>query len=159
MKVMIIMGSKSDMPIAKKAVDKLNQFGIQHELSVASAHRSPALLERIVKGSTSDLFIAIAGLSAALPGAIASHTVRPVIGVPVSGPLNLDAIFSMVQMPRGVPVATVGLDNGENAAILAVQILALKDKKLKDALEADREKTRKQLEEEAAGLNIMQTYY
>lgn len=125
--VSIILGSKSDLPVADKAIAVLKDFSITFELNVASAHRTPKRVEDIVKGSDAGIFIAIAGLSAALPGVIASFTTRPVIGVPVSGKLNIDSILSVVQMPGGVPVAAVGLDRGDNAAILAAEILALAD--------------------------------
>lgn len=136
------MGSKSDMKVAEKAVAVLKELGIPYKLSVASAHRTPELVEKLVSEADADVFIAIAGLSAALPGVIASRTIKPVIGVPVSGTLNLDAILSVVQMPPGIPVAGVGLDRGENAAILAAQMLALKDPKVGDALRAYRQRLR-----------------
>jgi len=142
MKIQIIMGSSSDQPVADKAGEILEEFSIPYEVSVASAHRTPDVLEKLVKGSDADVFIGIAGLSAALPGAIASHTVKPVIGVPVSGKVNLDAILSIIQMPPGIPVGAVGLDRGENAALLAVQILAVHDKKLQKKLEEYRKKMR-----------------
>jgi 5-(carboxyamino)imidazole ribonucleotide mutase len=97
----------------------------------------------LVEKSDADIFIGVAGLAAALPGAIASHTHRPVIGVPVSGKVNLDSILSITQMPPGVPVAAVGLDNGENAAILAAEILSLADKALEARLKAYREERRR----------------
>lgn len=132
------MGSKSDLPVAEKAIKVLNRFGIVFDIAVASAHRTPARVEQLVKGSDADAFIAIAGLSAALPGVVASFTVKPVIGVPVSGAVNLDALLSVVQMPPGVPVACVGLDRGDNAAVLAAEILALNDVSVRDALLAYR---------------------
>jgi len=128
--------------MAEKATQVLEEFGVLHEITVASAHRTPDVLEKLVKGSDADVFIGIAGLSAALPGAIASHTIKPVIGVPVSGKVNLDAILSIIQMPPGIPVGAVGLDRGENAALLAVQILAVHDKKLAKKLEEYRKKMR-----------------
>ena len=129
--VLIITGSESDLQIAKKAADALSELGIANEIKVASAHRQPELLDKIIKGSDAKVFIGIAGLSAALPGVIASKTQKPVIGVPVNVKLDgLDALLSIMQMPPGVPVATVGIDNGKNAAILAVRILALNDSKL-----------------------------
>jgi len=129
--VMIITGSESDMPVAKKATGALDALGIKSEVKVASAHRSPDLLDKIVRESDAKVFIGIAGLSAALPGVIASKTKKPVIGVPVNVGLNgLDALLSIMQMPPGVPVATVGIDNGKNAAMLAARILALSDAKL-----------------------------
>lgn len=132
------MGSKSDLPVAEKAIKILKKFGIEFDIAVASAHRTPARVEQLVKESDADVFITIAGLSAALPGVVASFTVRPVVGVPVSGALNMDAILSIVQMPPGIPVACVGLDRGDNAAVLAAEILAVKDASVADALVAYR---------------------
>jgi len=132
MKVLIICGSESDLNIAKKAEDVLKENKIPYELKIASAHREPDKVKDIVKKSDADVFIAVAGLSAALPGFIASITDKPVIGVPVNIKLDgLDALLSMMQMPSGVPVATVGIDNGKNAANLALRILKLKYPKLK----------------------------
>ena len=138
-KVSIIMGSKSDLPVAEKAIGILKKFGIGFDIAVASAHRTPARVEELVKGSSADAFIAIAGLSAALPGVVASFTVKPVIGVPVSGAVNMDALLSVVQMPPGIPVAAVGLDRGDNAAILAAEIIAVNDEGVRKALVAYRE--------------------
>lgn len=142
MKILIIMGSSSDAPVAEKAKAILEEFGVSYNSTVTSAHRTPDVLEKLVKNSDADVFIGIAGLSAALPGAIAAHTVKPVIGVPVSGKLNLDAILSIIQMPPGIPVGAVGLDRGENAALLAVQILAVHDAKLSRKLNEYRKKMR-----------------
>jgi 5-(carboxyamino)imidazole ribonucleotide mutase len=128
--VLIILGSKSDLEIGKKAISILQKFGVGCEIVVASAHRTPERLLNIVRESDAKVFIAVAGLAAALPGAVASFTIKPVIGVPVSGAVNLDSILSIVQMPPGIPVATVGLDRGENAAILAVEMLAISDARL-----------------------------
>lgn len=133
-RVSIILGSKSDMPVAEKAITILKKFNIEYDIAVASAHRTPARVEELVTGSKSDVFIAIAGLSAALPGSVAALTVKPIIGVPVSGALNLDAILSIVQLPPGIPVAAVGLDRGDNAAILAAEILAVTDATVREAL-------------------------
>lgn len=133
-RVSIILGSKSDMPVAEKAITILRKFGIGFDIAVASAHRTPARVEELVKGNDADVFIAIAGLSAALPGSIAAFTVKPVIGVPVSGTLSLDALLSVVQLPPGIPVAAVGLDRGDNAAILAAEILAVTDEGVRKAL-------------------------
>lgn len=133
-RVSIILGSKSDMPVAEKAITILRKFGIGFDIAVASAHRTPARVEALVKGSDADVFIAIAGLSAALPGSVAAFTVKPVIGVPVSGALNLDSLLSVVQLPPGIPVAAVGLDRGDNAAILAAEILAVTDETVRKAL-------------------------
>ena len=127
--VAIILGSESDMPIAERVVKVLEREGVSYELKVISAHRQPEELDRYLREKSEEVsvFIAIAGLSEALPGVIASKTDKVVIGVPVSSKLmGLDALLSMVQMPAGVPVAVVGIDNGENAALLALRILNLK---------------------------------
>ena len=127
MKVLIICGSESDLHAAKKAEEVLKENNVPYKLEIASAHREPDKVKNIVKDSDADVFIAIAGLSAALPGFIASITNKPVIGVPVNVKLDgLDALLSSMQMPSGVPVATVGIDNGKNAAHLAIRILKLK---------------------------------
>ena len=124
-KVAIVMGSESDRAVADKAATVLDENNITYEVKVISAHRNPEALENYLKENDEvSVFIAIAGLSAALPGIIASKTEKPVIGVPVSGPLmGLDALLSMVQMPPGVPVGVVGVDNGKNAALLALRML------------------------------------
>jgi len=133
--VLIILGSESDMHIANKAADVLKELQISFEIKVASAHRQPDLLDKIIKESDAKVFIGIAGLSAALPGVIASKTNKPVIGVPVNVSLGgLDALLSIAQIPSGVPVATVGIDNGKNAAYLAARILSLSDKKLAERM-------------------------
>jgi len=127
--ISIIAGSKSDENIVKKAVEVLKENDINHEVKYLSAHRNPDELKEYVKKSESkvDVYICVAGLSAALPGVVASQTSRPVIGVPVNVRLDgLDALLSMMQMPSGVPVATVGINNGKNAAHLAIRILRLK---------------------------------
>ena len=136
--VLIVMGSKSDLPVAEKATALLKKFGITYDVAVASAHRTPSRVEELVKGSGANVFIAIAGMSAALPGVVASFTVKPVIGVPVSGKMTMDAILSVVQMPPGIPVAAVGLDRGDNAAILAAEMLSVADPKISEALSAYR---------------------
>ena len=136
-KVLILSGSKSDEEIVKKAEDVLKAFGVPYRSEVASAHRNPEKVDMLVQGSSAQVFIAVAGLSAALPGVVASKTTKPVIGVPVNAALKgLDSLLSIAQMPPNVPVAAVGIDMGKNAALLAVQILALSDEglavKLKD---------------------------
>ena len=135
--VSILMGSESDREVAKKAEAILERLGIPFETKVISAHRNHKMLDKYVEDSKADVFIAIAGLAAHLPGFLASLTIKPVIGVPVSGKLGgLESVLSMVQMPSGVPVGTVGVDNGGNAALLAAEILAVSDpeasKKLAD---------------------------
>jgi 5-(carboxyamino)imidazole ribonucleotide mutase len=135
MSVHIILGSSSDKGVAERCISLLQKLHIPYRINICSAHRTPELLSELVSSSDADIFIAIAGLSAALPGAIAALTSKPVIGVPVSSKLNLDSILSIVQMPSGVPVACVGLDSGENAAILAAEILALKNPGIANSLE------------------------
>jgi 5-(carboxyamino)imidazole ribonucleotide mutase len=149
MSIQIVLGSKSDMKVAEKAIAVLKELGIKYRLSIASAHRTPELVDKLVAEADAEVFIAIAGLSAALPGAIAARTIKPVIGVPVSGTLNLDAILSVVQMPPGVPVAGVGLDRGENAALLAAAMLALKDVKIRKALSNYRQKLKDQVAQDS----------
>jgi len=145
MNIQIILGSKSDMPVAEKSEKILKEFSVKYDIKVASAHRTPDFLKDLVEKSTADVFIGVAGLSAALPGAIAAHTTKPVIGVPVSGKVNFDAILSIVQMPPGIPVGAVGLDRGDNAALLAVEILAINDKKLTKELENYRKKMKEKV--------------
>lgn len=152
MSVQIVLGSKADKPVADRAIEVFKELGIPYKLTIASAHRTPELVEKLVEESGAEIFIAIAGLSAALPGVIASRTLRPVIGVPVSGPVNLDAILSILQMPPGVPVAAVGLDRGENAALLAAEMLAIKNGKVAKALSAYRERLKHRIVQEAKEL-------
>jgi len=125
--IAVISGSRSDQPVVDRVLRVLEEKGADHEERVLSAHRNPEKLERYIKETDAKIFIAVAGLSAALPGFIASRTDRPVIGVPVSAKLGgLDALLAISQMPPGVPVACVGIDSGENAALLALRILLLK---------------------------------
>ena len=136
--VVLLLGSASDRPVAAKAEQVLKQLGIDYATHVASAHRTPRRVVDLVENSGAQVFIAIAGLSAALPGVVAAHTRKPVIGVPCtsdSSPGNLDSLLSVVQMPPGVPVAAVGLGRGENAALLAARILALGNDGIVAALE------------------------
>lgn len=124
--ISILMGSESDHAIGTRVTAVLENTDYSFEVEVISAHRDPEKLEEYIAKSDANVFIAIAGLSAALPGVIASKTMKPVIGVPVSAKLGgLDALLSIVQMPPGVPVASVGIDNGANAAKLAIRILDL----------------------------------
>lgn len=136
--VRLIMGSASDVEIAKKVTSIFKKFDISYEVSVISAHRALNLLEDTMKKDDCDVYIAIAGMAAHLPGVMAAMTTKPVIGVPVGGANTggLDALLSMVQMPKGVPVATVAINAGDNAGLLAIQILALKDEGLKNKLRA-----------------------
>jgi 5-(carboxyamino)imidazole ribonucleotide mutase len=143
--VSLIIGSENDRPIGDRIRDLLKSFGVEVEYVVISAHRAPEELRRYVKESRAEVFIAVAGLSAALPGAIASMTIKPVIGVPRDVKLmGLDSLFSIVQMPPGVPVACVGLDNATNAALLALEILALKYPEFEKKLEEYRENMRRE---------------
>lgn len=134
----VIMGSVSDAPVMKKACDVLKEFGVRHLTAVLSAHRSPRRLRSFiaqVEKSGVQVYIAGAGKAAHLAGAVASQTSRPVIGVPLGSKLlGLDSLLSTVQMPDGVPVATVAIDGAVNAALLAVEILSLKDRRLYNLL-------------------------
>ena len=137
----IIMGSSSDEPTMQKGCAVLDELQIPYDITVCSAHRNPdrtAEYARTAKARRLKVIIAGAGLAAALPGEIAAHTTLPVIGVPcASGALNgVDALYAIVQMPPGVPVATVGIDNARNAAVLAAQILALSDAGIQKRLQA-----------------------
>ena len=124
--VAVISGSASDSAITDKVKKILEENTVTYDARIISAHRDPDKLDAFIRTCDAKIFIAIAGLSAALPGVIASKTDKPVIGVPVSGTLNgLDALLAIAQMPKGVPVACVGVDNGENAAWLAIRILKL----------------------------------
>lgn len=124
--VAVVLGSESDNHIAEKTIKILERFNLPYEKKILSAHRNPKELSKYIDSSKVLVFIAIAGLSAQLPGFIASRTSRPVIGVPVNVKLEgLDALLATMQMPKQVPVATVGIDNGENAAFLAIRILSL----------------------------------
>ena len=136
MKVNIIMGSKSDFKVMNEAKVALDQFGVNCELQVISAHRTPQKMLDFAKNQDADVIIAGAGGAAHLPGMIASQTVVPVIGVPiiVTSLNGMDSLLSIVQMPKGVPVATVAIDQAFNAGLLAVQILSVKDQALKDKL-------------------------
>lgn len=122
--IAVISGSKSDSSVVEKVLRVLVEKGVDYDERILSAHRDPVALDRYIKETDAKIFIAVAGLSAALPGFIASRTDRPVIGVPVSAKLGgLDALLAISQMPPGVPVACVGIDSGENAAHLALRML------------------------------------
>ncbi len=142
-----MLGSKTDIEVAGKACDTLEEFGVPYELRVCSAHRTPRALVRLIEASKADVFIAVAGMAAALPGVVAAHTTKPVIGLPVGGKVPFDSLLSTVQMPPGIPVAAVGVDRGENAALLAVEILAIRDEALREKLEAHRKKLEKATED------------
>ena len=149
--VSIIMGSTSDLPVMEKAMAFLNEQQIPFEVNALSAHRTPDAVEnfaRNAEGRGIRVIIAAAGMAAALPGVIAASTTLPVIGVPIKGMLDgLDAMLSIIQMPPGIPVATVGVNGAMNAAILAMEMLALSDKEIAERLKAYKSslgKTRKE---------------
>ena len=153
-KVAVIMGSDSDLPVMRKAMEILQEFGVGCEVSVASAHRTPDKVAELARGAAErgiSVIIAGAGMAAALPGAVAAHTQLPVIGVPLSGPAlgGVDALYAIVQMPPGVPVATVGIDAAANAGLLAVQMLALSDATLAQKLSAYRQEMAARVEEKS----------
>ena len=141
MDVTILLGSSSDMPVAEKCTKILEHFNVSYQLRVASAHRSPKFVEEIVQKAEADgcqVFVAMAGLAAALPGAVAALTTKPVIGVPCGGKVPFDSLLSIAQLPPGVPAATVGVDRGDNAGYLATQILALKNPQYEAALKQNK---------------------
>ena len=155
-KVAVIMGSDSDCPVVKKAIDKLIEFGVPYEAHVYSAHRTPKLVKEFAENAREEGFgviIAAAGKAAHLAGAIAANTTLPVIGIPIkSSDLNgIDALLSTVQMPSGIPVASVAIDGAVNAALLSIEILSVFNEdlaiKLRAAREADTEKILKKDEE------------
>lgn len=155
-KVAVIMGSDSDLPVVSKAMDTLKEFGVPFEVHVFSAHRTPVEARDFSLSARDNGFgaiIAAAGKAAHLAGAIAANTTLPVIGIPVKSSTldGLDALLSTVQMPGGIPVATVAIDGAQNAALLAIQILSIEDKALADKLLKSREEnTKKVLEKNAA---------
>lgn len=152
MKVAIIFGSKSDTEVMKKGAKLLEEFGVEYKAFVLSAHRVPEKLLEVLKELEEENYeciIAGAGLAAHLPGVIASHTTLPVIGVPIKAALDgMDALLSIVQMPKSIPVATVGINNSFNAAMLAVQILSIKYPELKEKLVNYRVEMKKQFIED-----------
>ena len=159
MKVMIFLGSESDLGTIEEALGVLKEFGVPFGFEVTSAHRSPERTLRLVRSSEEagvEVFIAVAGKAAHLAGVVAAHTVKPVIGVPVESDAlaGMDALFSTVQMPKGIPVATMALGKhgGTNAAILAVEILALHDAELKKSLGVFRAKMAEKVEAASAKL-------
>ncbi|MBN2878556.1 MAG: 5-(carboxyamino)imidazole ribonucleotide mutase [Clostridia bacterium] len=143
-KAAIIMGSASDMPVVEGSINTLRQFGVEVEVLVCSAHRTPDIASEFSRNAQSkgiDVIIAAAGKAAHLPGVIAAYTTLPVIGLPVKSSFmdGLDSLLSIVQMPPGVPVATVAVNGSENAAVLAVQMMALKYSALDDKLKEYKE--------------------
>lgn len=153
-RVLVLMGSDSDLPTMRKALDVLAEFGIQADVAVASAHRTPERVVDLVRAADEGgacAIIAGAGMAAALPGVVAAHTTLPVIGVPLSGSaLNgTDALYSIVQMPPGIPVATVGIDGAANAGLLAAQIAAVADSGIAEQLKQHRRTLAEQVEARA----------
>ena len=148
-KVSIIMGSTSDLPVMEKAAEVLNNFCIPFEMNALSAHRTPAEVEDFAKNAAErgiEVIIAGAGMAAHLPGVIAAMTPVPVIGVPIKSSVEgMDALLAIVQMPPGIPVATVAINGAMNAAILAIQMLALSDEKLAEAFAAYKEGLKKKI--------------
>ncbi len=156
-KVGIVMGSDSDLPVIKKATDMLDSLGIAWEAHVYSAHRTPEQARNFAVNARANGFgvmIAAAGMAAHLAGAVAANTTLPVIGIPCQGPCleGMDALLSTVQMPSGIPVATVAVNGGANAALLAAQILAVEDAALAAKLDAKREKDAAKVLEKDAGI-------
>lgn len=156
-KVVILVGSDSDLPVVRGAADMLEEFGIPYIITVSSAHRSPERTVDLVKAYQKNgvkIIIAAAGLAAHLGGVVAAHFPLPVIGIPLkSGALNgVDSLYSTVQMPPGIPVATVGIDSAQNAGLLAVQILATSDKMLEKKLIAYKASLAKKVEGKAKKL-------
>ena len=148
--VSIIMGSTSDLPVMEKAAQLLNDLHVPFEMNALSAHRTPEAVEEFAKGARQrgiKVIIAAAGMAAALPGVIAANTTLPVIGVPVKGSVldGVDALYSIIQMPPGIPVATVAINGAMNAAILAVQMLALSNAELAEAFTAYKEGLKKKI--------------
>ncbi|PAB59274.1 5-(carboxyamino)imidazole ribonucleotide mutase [Anaeromicrobium sediminis] len=157
MKVAILMGSKSDYEVVKKCEDLLKNFGVEVTTRVMSAHRTPDIAAEFVKGAKEngyDVIIGAAGKAAHLPGVIASFTTLPVIGLPIKSSTmdGLDSLLSIVQMPSGIPVATVAINGAENAGLLALEMMSLKYKNLGDALENYREEMRKKVIADDASL-------
>ncbi len=158
-KVAVILGSKSDLPLVESCIKTLKEFEIDFDVRIISAHRTPELLEEYLNESDAEIFIAAAGYAAHLPGVVASKTLKPVIGIPLdTSPLmgGLDALLSIVQMPPGIPVATVtvGKAGGTNAAVLAAQILSLKYPQLEEKLKEYRQKMKEKIAKANEELNL-----
>jgi len=157
------MGSTSDLPVMEKAAAFLDSIQVPFEMNALSAHRTPAAVEEFAKGAAArgiKVIIAAAGMAAALPGVIAANTNVPVIGVPIKGMLDgLDAMLSIIQMPPGIPVATVGVNGAQNAAILAAQILAVADNELAARLAAHKEGLKDKIEKANAELSQVKYNY
>lgn len=151
-KVAVIMGSDSDLPVVEKAINTLKEYGVPTEVHVYSAHRTPeeaAAFSKSARENGFGVIIAAAGMAAHLAGAIAANTTLPVIGIPCSSKVleGMDALLSTVMMPPGIPVATVGVNTAKNAALLAIEILAVTDEELQKKLQADRDANRAKIVE------------
>ncbi len=157
MKIAVIMGSKSDLPKLEKGIELLKEFGVETVVRVLSAHRTPVELTEFlneIEGNT-DVIVAAAGKAAHLPGVVAAQTLIPVVGLPIKSSTldGLDSLLSMVQMPSGIPVATVTIDSGVNAALMAIQIAGVKYPELKQKLSDYRKEMAKKVLEDDASLN------
>jgi 5-(carboxyamino)imidazole ribonucleotide mutase len=157
-KVLVLLGSDSDIPLMEDGLSFLKEMGVAFRLDISSAHRHPEKTVVYAKNARAEgveVIIAAAGLAAHLPGVIASHTTLPVIGIPLKGGslLGMDALLSMVQMPKGVPVATVGIDAARNACILACEILSIKYDDIRGKLEAMKERMRQEIDEKSRTLS------
>ena len=158
MKVAIVMGSKSDYPVVERAENILKEFGVSYETRIISAHRTPKIAEAFASKAEEkgiEVIIAAAGKAAHLGGVIAAYTAMPIIGLPIKSSTldGLDSLLSMVQMPKGVPVATVAIDGAENAALLAVQILSVKYPELREMMKIYKIKMEEDIVKQDAELN------
>lgn len=156
-RVLILLGSDSDLALMEDGLKFLKEMGVGYKIDISSAHRHPEKTSAYAKNARQEgieVIIAAAGLAAHLPGVIAAHTTLPVIGIPLQGGslLGMDALLSIVQMPKGVPVATVGIDASRNACILACQILSIKYDAIRDRLEAMKEEMRQEIDEKSRNL-------
>lgn len=156
-KVLILLGSDSDLPLMEDGLRLLKEMGVAYKVDISSAHRHPEKTSTYAKKARKEgieVIIAAAGLAAHLPGVIAAHTTLPVIGIPLNGGslLGMDALLSMVQMPKGVPVATVGIDASRNACILACEILSIKYDAVREKLEGMKEQMRQEIDEKSRNL-------
>lgn len=157
-KILVLLGSDSDIPLMQDGLNFLKNMGIRFKLDVSSAHRHPEKTSTYAKNARADgveVIIAAAGLAAHLPGVIAAHTTLPVIGIPLKGGslLGMDALLSIVQMPKGVPVAAVGIDASRNACILACEILSIKYEDIREKLEEMKERMRHEIDEKSRNLS------
>lgn len=155
--ILILLGSDSDIPLLQDGLKFLKEMDVGYKVDISSAHRHPEKTSALAKSARREgieVIIAAAGLAAHLPGVVAAHTTLPVIGIPLKGGslLGIDALLSMVQMPKGVPVATVGIDASRNACILACEILSIKHDAIRDKLEGMKEQMRREIEEKSRNL-------